>query len=120
MLITAFLLAAAQPQSAIARLSDAEICQSMHRVAASVRGSAWGPVTLVEVRPDCETKTVTSRMALSGDKRADFMANFTAAADANLCHGTQPPLVAFRERGWRWVYQFSFADGTAETTQIAC
>ncbi len=122
MLIVGLLFAASQPATVIPHLSDEQLCQSLQRTYAKVVGSKMGPATILKSGPDCRAKTLNNHLsvALSGAERESFVSRFMATADANLCRSTNPNVVAFRARRWRWLYEFRFADASVIKKQIAC
>jgi hypothetical protein len=121
MLIAALLLAASQP-SVIPSLSDEQLCQSLERTYAKAAGLKMGPATILQSGPDCRAKTLNNHLsvALTGDQGQKFVSVFMENADANLCHSTDPTVVAFKARRWGWLYEFRFADGSVINKRLGC
>jgi hypothetical protein len=122
MFFVALLMAASQPSSIIPSLSDQQLCQSLQRTYGKTVGMKMGPATILKSGPNCTAKTLNNRMAvaLGGPQRQRFVSMFMANAEANLCQSTDPTVVAFRARRWRWNYEFRFADGTVTNKKLAC
>ena len=81
-----------------------------------------GPATIIKSGPNCRAKTLNNYLsvAVSGPQRAAFASTFIDNARSNLCHSTNPNLVAFKARRWQWLYEFKFADGSVIKKQIVC
>jgi hypothetical protein len=118
----AVLLLASQPSSIIPSLSDEQLCQSLRRTYARAEGTKVGPATILKSGPDCQAKTLNNRLAvaLSGPQRQKFVSTFMAAAEANLCRSSDPTVLAFKARHWRWAYEFRFADGSVTNKKLDC
>jgi len=122
MFFVALLMAANHPSSIIPSLSDQQLCQSLQRTYGEAVGKKMGPTTILKSGPNCAAKTLNNRMAVAigGSQRQRFVSVFMANAEANLCRSTDPTVVAFKARRWRWNYEFRFADGTVTNKRLAC
>jgi hypothetical protein len=122
MFVVGLLLAASQPTSVIPSLSDEQLCQSLQRTYAKATGLKMGPATILQSGPDCPAKTLNNHLsvAVTGAQRQSFVSAFMANAEANLCHSTDPSVVAFKARRWHWHYEFTFADGSVIKKQLGC
>lgn len=122
MFFVALLLAASQPASIIPSLSDEQLCQSLQRTFGKAVGMKLGPTTILKSGPDCATRTLSNRLSVtvSGLQRQRFVSAFMGNAEANLCRSSDPTIMAFKARRWRWTYEFMFPDGTVTKTKLAC
>jgi hypothetical protein len=107
---------------ALSSLSDEQLCASLQRTYARVEGKQMGPARLLKSGPNCQAKTLNNRLAVAatGSQREKYVSVFMAAAEAGLCRSTDPTVLAFKARHWRWTYQFNFADGTVANKDLAC
>lgn len=123
MLVTAgaFLIVVAQGSSVLAALSDREYCAAFNRNLASYAGQTTGPATVETAVANCRTKRVQLGIQLSVEEqqRDSYINVFMNAARAGVC-STDPTMVTFWHRGWKFEYSFLLPAGRSIVRTVNC
>jgi len=85
-------------------------------------GYMVGPAKVVSAAPNCAAKRIDVRYAVTIDEalREKYVDTVLQAANSGLCVANDPTARAFRDRGWRWHYDFEFADRSVVRRDLTC
>jgi len=102
-------------------LSDAEMCADL-KVRATKAREPSPPVTAQSAVADCEARKIRSTVDVyaTGQAFDDFILSFVAKARGNICNFERPAMKAFADRGWRYTYIFTSAEGELRSSEVAC
>ncbi len=96
-------LAAAVPQgSALALLSDKQLCDLLDKKGRQMAGSKFGQATVAAVQTDCGARTIHADYSLNFTvyDQPLYISNFMAVARGGICITDDPTMVEFNRRGW--------------------
>lgn len=121
-ILTSLLLPLTLQGSAIAVVSDAQLCSSIESKVAAFAASIVWPITAVTSTSDCPARLIHAAytLSLSGDEFESYVTRFVAISRTGVCNPEDAAMTALAARGWRFAYRFTATDGTVRDEVLTC
>ncbi|MEM7689987.1 MAG: hypothetical protein AAF291_13275 [Pseudomonadota bacterium] len=102
-------------------MNDVQMCADLKERVTKTREPA-PPVAAQSAAADCRAKRIRGTVAVNaaGEAFDDFILSFVTKARRNICNFERPAMKAFAERGWRYTYIFTSAEGELRSAEVDC